>query len=395
MKKRSLRKFITFAIMTVIVGTAVLGQGAMAAQEQDNVETVSGNSINEQDKADTDKADTISGNSLEEEDDEFHVKGIYVSGPMAGSSNFDSLIELLDSTQLNTVVIDVKNDDGQVTYNMDLDAVKETGACVEYIKDIDKLISTLKEHNIHTIARVVCFKDPILAENRQDLALLKADKSAVTDGNGLPWVNPYNTGVWKYIVDIARQAAKDGFDEVQFDYVRFPVGSEAESAMYGVAMNSNIKIQTIKSFLKYATYQLHQEDVIVSADVFGTIIGSEIDKKSVGQDYAALGEIVDAISPMVYPSHYGPGNFGLSVPDAYPYETVLAAMNKSVQELQDIPEEDRAIVRPWLQAFTASWVDGHIQYDLAAIKAQIQAVYDAGYDEWILWNAANRYNFSD
>lgn len=335
---------------------------------------------------------SVSGNSQAESEDTFAVRGIYVSGPMAGSSNLDDLIELIDSTELNTVVIDVKNDDGQVTYNMDIEAVRETDACVNYISDISELIYTLKEHNIYVIARIVCFKDPLLAETSPELALLKDDGTPVTDGNGLGWVNPYKPGVWKYIVDIARQAAKDGFDEIQFDYVRFPVVSKNDNVVYGVAMNSNIKCQSIKSFLKYAVHQLHEEDVKVSADVFGTIIGSEIDKNSVGQDYVALGEIVDAISPMVYPSHYGPGNFGLAVPDAQPYETVLGAMNKSVSELSSIPEDKKATVRPWLQAFTASWVDGHIRYDGDAIRAQIQAVYDAGYTEWILWNAANRYS---
>ncbi|MCR4902077.1 MAG: putative glycoside hydrolase [Butyrivibrio sp.] len=325
-------------------------------------------------------------------DDSPAVKGIYVSGPMAGTDNLDNLIELIDSTELNTVVIDVKNDDGQITYNMELEALEDTGACTSFIGDADELIEKLKEHNIYTIARVVCFKDPILAVKRPDLALLKKDGTPVTDGNGLAWVNPYNTGVWKYIVDIACKAAEDGFDEVQFDYVRFPVGSDANQASYGVAMNSNIKRHTIQSFLKYAVHRLHNEGITVSADVFGTIIGNEVDENAVGQDYAALCEIVDAISPMIYPSHYGPGNFGLAVPDAQPYETIKAAMEASVTELSGIDEAERAIVRPWLQAFTATWVEGHISYDGDAIRAQIQGLYDAGYEEWILWNAANRYS---
>ena len=131
---------------------------------------------------------------------------------------------------------------------------------------------------------------------------------------------------------------------------------------------------------------------MVTAVVFGTIIGSETDVQTVGQDYTALGQTVDAISPMVYPSHYANGVFGLKVPDAHPYEAVSAAMQGSAEELQSIPEAERAVVRPWLQAFTATWVPGHISYNGTQIREQIQAVYDAGYEEWILWNATNRYS---
>ena len=130
----------------------------------------------------------------------------------------------------------------------------------------------------------------------------------------------------------------------------------------------------------------------MTADVFGTIIGSETDVKRVGQDYVEIGAAIDAVCPMVYTSHYGNGVFGLAVPDAHPYETVLAAMQDSVEQLSVVPEESRAVVRPWLQAFTANWVKGYITYGGEQIRQQIQAVYDAGYEEWILWNASNRYS---
>lgn len=130
---------------------------------------------------------------------------------------------------------------------------------------------------------------------------------------------------------------------------------------------------------------------MVGADVFGTVIDNEIDQEYTGQDYRALGSTVDVLSPMIYPSHYRNGVYGLSVPDAYPYETILYALEASSEELEPVKEEDRAIVRPWLQSFTATWVPGHITYGGEEIKKQIQAVYDAGYEEWILWNAANRY----
>ncbi len=330
------------------------------------------------------------------------VKGIYVTGPKAGSAGMEDLIGLVDETELNAMVIDVKNDEGNVTFRLTneeitqnipvLDQISEMQAGVRYIRDIQALMQELKDHNIYTIARIVCFKDPILAAARPELALTKPDGKPVTDANGLAWVNPYRQEVWEYLTELAEMAADLGFDEIQYDYVRFPVGSDANAADYGVDMEAYPKQQAIQDFLAYAGDRLHEKGCVVTADVFGTIIGSETDVQTVGQDYTALGQTVDAISPMVYPSHYANGVFGLKVPDANPYETVFAAMQGSVEELQEIPETERAVVRPWLQAFTATWVPGHISYNGPQLREQIQAVYDAGYEEWILWNATNRYS---
>lgn len=320
------------------------------------------------------------------------VRGIYVTGPMAGSAAMDNLITLVDETELNAMVIDVKNDDGNITYKMNLDSARETGACVNYISDMEGLMAKLKEHHIYTIARVVCFKDPYLAAAKAELALKKPDGTSVTDANGLAFVNPYCEETWEYIVDVAIAASELGFDEIQFDYVRFPIGADADAADYGVDLNTYTKEQAITGFLSYAAERFGEENIVFGADVFGTIIGSETDVERVGQNYRTLGETVDVLSPMVYPSHYANGVFGLDVPDAHPYETVLAALQGSGKELETIGEADRAVVRPWLQSFTATWVDGHIPYEGEEIRQQIQAVHDAGYEEWILWNASNRYS---
>ena len=330
------------------------------------------------------------------------VKGIYVTGPKAGSAGMEDLIRLVDETELNAMVIDVKNDEGNLTFRLTneeipqdipvLDRISEMQAGIRYIRDIQTMMQELKDHNIDTIARIVCFKDPILAAAQPELALTKPDGKPVTDANGLAWVNPYRQEVWEYLTELAEMAADLGFDEIQYDYVRFPVGSDADAADYGVDMEAYPKRQAIQDFLSYAGDRLHEKGCVVTADVFGTIIGSETDVQTVGQDYTALGQTVDAISPMVYPSHYANGVFGLKVPDAHPYETVSTAMQGSAEELQEIPEAERAVVRPWLQAFTATWVPGHISYNGTQIREQIQAVYDAGYEEWILWNATNRYS---
>lgn len=319
------------------------------------------------------------------------VKGIYVTGPVAGSERMNDLITLVDATELNTMVIDVKNDEGEITWKMDSGSVLEMGNGVAYIRDIDALMETLKKHEIYTIARIVCFKDPVFAQNHVDSALKKPDGGLVTDAYGLAWVNPYDEEVWAYLTEIAQAALEVGFDEVQFDYVRFPIGEDADAADYKVDMSVNTKEQAISGFLSYACSQIHEKGGVVTADVFGTVIGSATDIERVGQNYAELGKTVDVLSPMVYPSHYGPGVFGFDVPDAHPYDTVYQALMLSQDVLGQSAGESCAVVRPWLQAFTATWVSGHISYEAQQIQEQIQAVYDAGYEEWILWNATCRY----
>ncbi len=371
---------------TAEASATVSGNLEISANAPDSEETVSGMNLADKTVSQNDEAAAVSENLVRRE----KVKGIYVTGPMAGSPHMDNLIELVDETCLNTMVIDIKDDRGNITCQMDLSA-NDLGASQNYVSDMEGLMEKLDEHHIYTIARISCFKDPYLAMERPELALKKADGSFVTDTDDIPWVNPYEEDVWEYLTDIALAAADMGFDEIQFDYVRFPVGKNAAAADYGVDVNTYRKEQAIEGFLSYAADKLHEKNVVVGADVFGTVIDNKIDQEYTGQDYQALGGVVDVLSPMIYPSHYRNGVYGLNVPDAQPYETILHALEASSKELKPVNEKNRAIVRPWLQSFTATWVPGHITYGEAEIKKQIQAVYDAGYDEWILWNAVNRY----
>ena len=151
------------------------------------------------------------------------------------------------------------------------------------------------------------------------------------------------------------------------------------------------KIEIITEFTEYMYENLVPQGVYVAADVFGTVIDNETDQAIVGQDYVQMAQYLDYICPMVYPSHYYGGSYGISIPDAEPYNTIYAAASSSVQELKAVPEADCAHVRLWLQGFTASWVPGHISYGREEIRAQIKGAYDAGYDEWIVWNAAVNY----
>ena len=452
MRKKSIVAAALLCILIIGITSLYLAGCSNTAKETAVLEeagtAVSGNAVSENtdDRAGTDTdSDTVKGTEAETGNGEteaqeetvtepfaekVRVKGIYVTGAMAGTSNMDNLIALVDRTELNTMVIDVKNDEGRVVYDMDSALVREIGAVKEYVSDMPGLIRKCKEHGIYLIARIVAFKDPFLAENRQDLALTDKNGNIFRDKSGLAWVNPYKREVWDYLLEIARQAASVGFDEIQFDYIRFSTDAGMSKVDFGEEALEQDKEDVITEFTIYAAQELHDMGVPLSADVYGVIIDSKLDASIVGQNYYEMAKHLDYISPMVYPSHYGPGNLGLAVPDAQPYETifrsmktsrkVLAGMGREAEDMQvsgnDVSgnsisenstsgksmdaadpkdlvpnQEIRADVRPWLQDFTATWVKGHIRYGPEEIRAQIQAVYDAGYEEWILWNASNRY----
>ena len=417
MKRR--RNFINALLILLLTGSLCIGCGN--GETESVSQSVSGAGIGESDSlsvndlgsevADVDAANgvdmgsdgTVSGNSqggeFAEEDTEAQdtrgepvkVKGIYVSGPTAGIAKMDDLIDLVDQTELNAMVIDIKNDEGKVTYKMQSEQVLEIGAGVRYIADIDELVAKCKEKDIYLIARIVAFRDPYLAEQKPEWAVHTKNGEIFRDKSGLAWVNPYCREVWDYLVEIASQAAQVGFDEVQFDYIRFSTDILEGDVDYGPEAENVDKIEIITEFTEYLYERLAPQGVYVAADVFGTVIDNETDQAIVGQDYVQMAQHLDYICPMVYPSHYHNGSYGIAVPDAEPYQTIYAAASSSAEVLDAVPEENRAHVRLWLQSFTASWVSGHISYGPKQIREQIKGAYDAGYDEWILWNAAVNY----
>lgn len=321
--------------------------------------------------------------------EDIKVKGIYVTGPVAGSKKMDELIHLVETTKLNAMVIDIKNDSGEVTYKMDYELAKQIGATKNYISDIQSMIQKLKEKDIYLIARVVAFKDPILAEKIPAYSLKKKDGTIFRDSQGLAWVNPYQTDVWNYNYNIAKQAAILGFDEIQFDYIRFSTDGGMKDVTFGGKEATLSKADVITQFTKYITENLQPYGVKVSADVYGAIISSEADSKIVGQDYEDMSNHLDCICPMIYPSQFAKGSYGVSNPDSSPYDIIYRSLLDSKEKLA---ENQDITVRPWLQDFTATWLSPHITYDTEQIRAQIEAVYASGYEEWILWNASNHYS---
>ena len=367
----------------ISLGTDFVGDESEAKNATDNTGDFDGQNVEKQTEIDTEKGDN--------KPTPVKVKGIYVSGPVAGIDRMDEIIALVDETELNAIVIDIKNDEGRITYKMESKKVIEIEAGIRYIQDMEALVQKCKEKDIYLIARIVAFKDPYLAEKCPELAVKKKTGEIFKDKSGLAWVNPYKKEVWDYLIEVSKEAAKLGFDEIQYDYIRFSTDLKSDELDFGPEAEDKSKIEIISEFTRYACESLADMNVYISADVYGTIIDNKVDQKIVGQDYVEMASYLDYICPMVYPSHYGNGVFGIDVPDAEPYKTVNAAMNAATRELSILPEEDRAINRVWIQSFTATWVNGHITYGAEQIREQIRGAFDAGYDEWILWNASVKY----
>jgi hypothetical protein len=310
------------------------------------------------------------------------VKGIYMSGSVFNSTSlFNNLVGLVEETELNALVIDMKDDMGYLTTTLNIPVAEEIKARIHRGSNILDNMKILYEKDIYPIARIVVFKDPTLAAGKTELAIKSSDGHPWRDRKGLAWVDPHNQEVWKYAVDVAKEAAKMGFREIQFDYVRFPTDGNVKNANYPFATGQK-KEDVILDFLAYARAELEEYNVFISADVFG-MTTLTTDDMGMGQKYEKIITQVDYVCPMIYPSHYGPGNYGYANPNAYPYEVVKKALLDGLEKSDD----SSVIIRPWLQDFNL----GSPRYGSKEVRAQINATYDAGLEEWILWNAGNRY----
>lgn len=324
------------------------------------------------------------------------VKGIYVTAYSAGGARMSTLLDLVDRTELNAMVIDIKDDYGYITYKTDNPELTELGSPQPFIKDVGKLMETLEEHEIYPIARIVVFKDSVLARKKKEWTFLNPDGSVWDNGRngkqGDSFVNPYMKEVWDYNVAVAVEAAKLGFKEIQFDYVRFPEGFEKKEDKLTFAKTEENRVDVVAGFVEYAREQLEPLGVRVSVDIFG-YAASVPAAEGIGQDFLKISEAVHVICPMIYPSHYSTGWFKQKDPDKAPYATIKGAMDDTHEKLAPLGD-DGPIIRPWIQDFTASWLGkGHyIRYGAAEVTAQVQALKDSGVEEFLLWNAGNRYS---
>ncbi len=326
------------------------------------------------------------------------VRGIYVTGPSAGGSRFERLLKLVDETDLNAMVIDVKEDHGNLTFKPEEGSPYEDIA-VNYINDPRAMLEVLEEKGIYPIARIVVFKDSVLAKSRPELSF-KENGNVWVNRKGEAFVNPYMKEVWEYNVDIAKKAAELGFKEVQFDYVRFPEGFEryADQLEFGTGDYSDFehggvkrRVEAVTDFVKYAKEELDYYDVDVSVDIFG-YAADVVETPGIGQNFLKISENVDVISSMIYPSHWTNNYFGIPFPDKEPYRLVTEYA-KVENELLAQLEDRRPISRPWIQDFDAPWLysGATFRYGKAEVEAQIKALNENGINEFLLWNPGNTY----
>ncbi|MDI3281361.1 MAG: putative glycoside hydrolase [Bacillota bacterium] len=297
-----------------------------------------------------------------------HIRGVYLSGFVSRSSEqVHKILNLVELTPLNAVVVEVKDDTGRLWLG----------------PEMAELAAELNRRGIYSVARLAVFKDDALARRFPELAVRRADGRPWKEGG--QWVSPYERRVWEYNVAVARQAAELGFAEIQFDYVRFP-DVRGEVRLIYPGRDGRSRSQVIRDFLRYARAELQPEGVAVSADVFGLVTTAEGDL-GIGQVLEELAPVVDYLCPMVYPSHYHPGCYGLPDPDRMPYETVYTSISGAVERLQAAGIEVNLV--PWLQDFSLRH-----RYGKEEIWAQIRALSDAGIHDWLLWNVAGRYTWS-
>jgi len=314
--------------------------------------------------------------------DGFAAKAVYLNPTMDDGYDLDRLLDLIDRTELNAFVIDVKEEGVYVDTGVDL--FQEAGTVVPYY-DVAAVLDALHAHDVYAIARQVVFKDTPLAEARPDLAVADAMTGEPwRDMNGVAWVNPFSEEVWAANIDLAVELVGRGFDEIQFDYVRFPTDGDIEAMDFGREVTESVRVETIAGFLVEARANLAAGGAKVGADVFGfTLL---LDDIGIGQNVGRIAEVIDYVCPMVYPSHFPNGSIAVDGhPNDFPYETIEISIGAGEERVAGL----RGKLRPWLQDFS---LPGMSDYGPAQVRAQIDAAEANGAAGWMIWNAASVYH---
>lgn len=334
------------------------------------------------------------------------VRGIYVTGHSAGGEKLQRLIDLINHSDLNAMVIDIKDDHGYLTFKPEEESPLYD-VSQRYIKDIKELLATLEEHQIYPIARIVVFKDTVISAERPEWSFL--DQNQVwKNRRGESFINPFLQEVWDYNLEFAKLAAEVGFKEIQFDYVRFPEGFEKRDKELVYSMGDyealpikdeqgNVigedlvqpRVNAVTDFVAYAKEALSAYPVDVSVDIFG-YTATLPEAPGIGQNFSKISSHVDVISSMIYPSHWT-AYFGIPKPDLEPYRLVQEYAKVETEKIAEL--EHSPVSRPWIQDFTASWLGkgNYISYGISEVEAQIKALNEAGIWEYLLWNAKNNY----
>jgi hypothetical protein len=312
-------------------------------------------------------------------------KALYLS--FYGVGDFalrESALRLIETTELNALVIDVKGDRGRIPYKSAVPLSAQVGAqSTLTIKDIEGLLKSLRQKGIYTIARIVVFKDNPLASARPEWAVKLPGGALWHDREDLAWTDPFNEQVWEYNIAVAEEAARYGFDEIQFDYVRFP---DARGLVYSMPNTMENRVRAINAFLRSARRRLVPYNVFLAADIFGYVCWN-YDDTGIGQNIEQLAPLLDYISPMIYPSGFHVGIPGIGDPVAHPYEIVY----RSLARAKERTGLAGVRFRPWLQAFRDYAFDRRA-FTGREIGLQIKAANDFGTNGWMLWNPNNLYS---
>lgn len=324
-----------------------------------------------------------------EEKDVKKANSLFASADKA--NKFERIVGIAAATEINGLVINVKDDNGFITYESNVEIVQSMNEKTPIpIKDVKSMLQILKDYDIYTIGRIVAFKDKNFAVLSKEHSIqLKTGGTWLDPNSGnIPWINPFDKYVWDYNVAIAKEAALLGFDEIQFDYVRFPDGAKKYNPITEFpGRNDRDKDEAIAEFLEYARKELDPYSVNLGADVFGIITRTWDDyPEDLGQTWILMGEHVDNLAPMVYPSHYSTGWYNLENPNANPYLVVKGAMEEAIEKNSSM--ENPPVIRPWIQDF--DWQG--IEYGPDKVRAQIIAAKELGVNEYMIWNPGNVYD---
>jgi hypothetical protein len=317
------------------------------------------------------------------------VKALYMSACVAGTPSIrEKMVRLVEETEANSLVIDIKDYSGSVSFatgDEEFASAEEEGC---FVQDMRGFIESLHKKGIYVIGRVTVFQDPLFANAHPQLAVQKkSDKSVWKDYKGLSFIDVGARQYWDRVVSLSEHSYKAGFDEINFDYIRFPSDGNMKDIYFPLSEDLIIanpdlgKAEVLREFFSYLYNAIRPQGIIMSADLFG-MTTTNTDDLNIGQILEYALPYFDYIAPMVYPSHYPKGFIGLSNPADKPYEVVKYSMDRAFARASTTPQK----IRPWLQDFNLG-----ATYTAAMVRAQMQATYDAGLTSWMLWDAANTY----
>ncbi|HEX4682266.1 MAG TPA: putative glycoside hydrolase [Gemmatimonadaceae bacterium] len=316
------------------------------------------------------------------------VRALYVNRWASQSrKRMAKLIAAADATEINALVIDMKDEFG-LNYRTDNPEFAKNAGAANKLSNVKRLLDTLKAHNIFPIARIVVFKDSVTARVHPEWTIRRKDNSIWRDKKGIAWVNPYHRELWAYNIGVSEELAKLGFGEIQFDYIRFPEPYPSLPPQVFPDNGGVAKPDALAAYLKEAKARLNKLGVRVTADIFG-LVTTVPGTLEVGQNWEKISPNVDVVLPMVYPSHYRSDDVpGVTHPNAEPYKVIKWAIDRARARDRKLGVTMPEHIRPWLQAFSL----GKPEYGAEQLEAEKKAVYDAGYDGWVMWNPGSIYD---